>query len=309
MRISTRRGFTLIELLVVIAIIAILIGLLLPAVQKVREAAARMSCQNNLKQLGIGMHSYHGAFGTLPPGQPLGYYAAGWPFGQPDKNRSCWAGYLLPYIEQDNMAAQLRAYLQGTAGGYTLNQPFSTIPIKTFICSSDPNGVKISALGQGVHTNYVVCHGTGYATPTADPRGLNLNGMFYGQSAVKLEAVQDGTSNTLMFSELLNTQDTATHDIRGRVWNSVHAGTSFSTLYPPNTTVGDNPMGYCVPGPQTPCGSASQTNAFVSARSGHTGGVNAALSDGSIRFFSNTITPTLWLGMGSRNGGEVLPGN
>lgn len=190
-----------------------------------------------------------------------------------------------------------------------MNASFAKIPIKTFVCPSDPNGVKISALNQGFHTNYIVCHGNGYATPTADPRGLSLNGLFYGQSSVKLETVSDGTSNTLMFSELLNIQDTGTHDIRGRSANSIHAGTSFSTLYPPNSTIGDNPQGYCVSGPTTPCGSASTTNAFVLARSGHTGGVNAALGDGSIRFISNTITPTLWSGMGTRNSGEVLPSN
>jgi prepilin-type N-terminal cleavage/methylation domain-containing protein/prepilin-type processing-associated H-X9-DG protein len=311
MRITTRRGFTLIELLVVIAIIAILIGLLLPAVQKVREAAARMECSNKIKQLAIGMHSYHSAYGNFPPSQPLGYYSPTWYTDNPgttERDRSCWVGFLLPYIEQDNMAAQLRAFLQAPPT-HTLGASFATITIKTLVCPSDPNGPKVSSLGQGAHTNYVVCHGNGYSTPSSDPRGLNLPGLFYGRSRVKMETIQDGTSNTVMFSEMINIQDTTVHDVRGRIWNSIHAGTSFSTIYPPNSTIGDNPQGYCVSSTMTPCASQSVGNAYILARSGHTGGVNAALGDGSVRFVSNTITPNVWNWMGTRNGGEIVPGN
>lgn len=142
--------------------------------------------------------------------------------------------------------------------------------------------------------------------PTADPRGLNLNGIFYGQSKVTMVGITDGTSNTVMVAEILNTQDTGTHDIRGRVWNAIHAGTSVSTLYPPNSTIGDNPQGYCVARPGAPCGTQSVSGAFILARSSHTGGVNAALADGSVRFVTNSITPVMWLAMGTRAGGEVL---
>jgi prepilin-type N-terminal cleavage/methylation domain-containing protein/prepilin-type processing-associated H-X9-DG protein len=306
-----RDAFTLIELLVVIAIIAILIGLLLPAVQKVREAAARMKCSNNLKQIGLALHNYHDANGVLPPGEPMGYYSATWysDVGSKDYDRSCWIGPILPYIEQTAMSNQYQAFLITPTATHTCFAPFATIPISTLTCPSDPSAPKLSALGQGMHSSYVVCHGSGYATPTASPRGFNLDGMIYGQSKTKLTDATDGTSNTLLASELLQSQDTSQHDVRGRIWNSIHAGTSFSTIYPPNSTVGDNVMGYCVPITGAPCGAQSVTNAFALARSKHTGGVNAVLADGSVRFFTNSINPNSWLWMGTRAGGEVIPGN
>jgi len=301
-------GFTLIELLVVIAIIAILIGLLLPAVQKVREAAARMKCSNNLKQLGLACHNFHDTSGHLPAGQPQGYYYASW-YATPglrDNNRANWAGDLLPHMEQTAMSAQLQALLQANSG-YTLNAPLSRIVLSPFVCPSDPNGGKISSLGQGFHTSYLVCHGSGFATPTADPRGLSLDGVMFGISKVKLETITDGTSNTAMVSEILQSPDTGTHDVRGRMWNTIHAGTTFSTLAPPNSTVGDNPQGYCVSIPGVPCGAQSVTNAFVLARSRHTGGVNVCRADGSVQFVTNSISPNSWLWMGTRSGGEVIP--
>jgi prepilin-type N-terminal cleavage/methylation domain-containing protein/prepilin-type processing-associated H-X9-DG protein len=310
----SRSAFTLIELLVVIAIIAVLIGLLLPAVQKVREAANRTSCVNKLKQIGVALHNYHDQNGRFPPGQPHGFFTAAptvpsW-YNDPtagqkfDYDRSCWVGSILPYLEQGNLYAQYQAGL--AAKQSTVTGSYATVILSSFVCPSDPSSPKISALGQGFHTNYVTCLGNGYATTTADPQGKNLNGIFYGFSQVKLTDITDGTTNTVMASELLQNQDTTQHDIRGRIWNSIHAGTEFSTLYPPNSTVGDNPMGYCVPKTGMPCAAGSVTNAYTLARSKHPGGVNACLADGSVRFVSDSITPATWLAMGSRNGGEVF---
>ena len=303
------RAFTLIELLVVIAIIAILIGLLLPAVQKVREAAARMKCSNNLKQLGLGLHNYHDTNLAFPPGQPQGYFRANW-YNPPtrDFDRSCWIGPLLPFIEQSAMGAQYEAFLL-TLPTYTCFAPFAPLVISTFVCPSDPNSPKVS--DQGAHSNYVTCLGSGYATPGGSD-GANLDGIFYGFSHVRLTDITDGTSSTLLLSELLQSPDKSnpyTPDLRGRIWNSIHAGTEFSTIYPPNSTVGDNPMGYCNPLPRAPCGAQSRSNAFSLARSMHSGGVNACLADGSVRFFSDSITPSVWQALGSRAGGEVIPGN
>ncbi len=307
-----KSGFTLIELLVVIAIIAILIGLLLPAVQKVREAAARMSCTNKQKQIGLALHNYHDTNGAMPAGQPYGYYFGGW-YSTPgikDLDRSNWAGAILPYVEQNALYDQLQTAIRNSSG-YTCNLPLAQNVLATFLCPSDPASPKIAAApgnAQGFHTNFIVCHGNGYATPTGDDRGLNLNGIFFGQSKVKLTDITDGTSNTAMVSELLQGSDTAAggHDVRGRMWNTIHAGTTFSTIYPPNSTVGDNTMGYCGAVPGAPCGPQSVANTFALARSKHTGGVNVTRGDASVRFVSNSITPATWLGMGSRTGGEII---
>jgi len=309
---SVRPAFTLIELLVVIAIIAVLIGLLLPAVQKVREAAARMSCSNNLYQLGLALHNYHDANTMFPPGQPQGYYYSYWSSDPTvrDRDRSCWIGFLLSYLEQTALAAQYQDYLR-TLPNYTCYAPFANTVVPTLLCPADSNSPKIANVpgnAQGVHSNYVTCHGSGYATPGGS-NGTNLDGIFYGRSKTRLTDISDGTSNTLMASELLQSPDTNNHDVRGRIWNSINAGTEFSTRYPPNSTVGDNTMGYCIPIPGAPCGPQSVANAFVLARSRHAGGVNACLADGSVRFVSNNITPSTWQAMGSRAGGEVVPSN
>jgi len=296
--------------LVVIAIIAILIGLLLPAVQKVREAAARMKCQNHLKQLGLALHNYHDANSNFPPGVSAGFYFGGY---GPDWDRRGWPVFVFPYVEQDNLWRlvdnQAKALAAGTIGGYTLFFNGKETIVPSMICPSDPNSPKNTTSGaatptdggaQGAHTNYVGGVGTQLVTSTT----ADFGGILYGKSKTRITDITDGTTNTLMLAEILLSPDRTGHDTRGRMHNAIHGGSSFSTLYTPNSTVADYPQTYCQTIVRAPCSSNGNING--TARSMHTGGANIGLGDGSVRFINDSINPTLYLNLGTRANGEVV---
>jgi prepilin-type N-terminal cleavage/methylation domain-containing protein/prepilin-type processing-associated H-X9-DG protein len=326
-----RRGFTLIELLVVIAIIAVLIALLLPAVQSAREAARRIQCVNNLKQLGLAMHNYHGAIGTFPIGRqginrPVG--DPGYP-GDPTggNHRRSWALLLLPYFEQGALYNAVNfSYSYNGAGNLTVIDD----GIGLFWCPSDPNvqSDRLGGLAQRA-ANYMANWGnatyyqSSYNNPyTTGPLGVVTfaGAPFALDRAFGIQTITDGASNTLLMSEVIacmpNGTTTAGEDHRGMIFNDDANCAMFMAYTAPNSTTPDLVPGYCQYPYQNnpPCTSAYPNGgtvpvgapAFNAARSYHPGGVNALLADGSVRFVKNSIAPANWQGLSTTQGGEVI---
>jgi prepilin-type N-terminal cleavage/methylation domain-containing protein len=318
------RGFTLIELLVVIAIIAILIALLLPAVQQAREAARRTQCKNNLKQIGLALHNYHDTHKVFPPGQ-FNFIGADLPGLSVFHGtaRTCWMQQILPYIDQAPLYNQFSTYFGGIQGGYLWQGRWTAIPGLT--CPSDPTNPKILTAGggtpqnsQGFHGNYVASYGrTGRGNQASVAAGTytvvgyqnaplqNEKGYFWPLSASKIDDAKDGSSNTLMLGEIVVVEDTGSHDLRGRYYNTWEGNVLFSSEQPPNTTIGDVSVAYCIhTPPDAPCGPFNGTVRYQFLRSYHTGGAHVAMGDGSVHFVSNNIDVWTFRGLGTRSGRE-----
>jgi len=317
-------GFTLIELLVVIAIIAILIGLLLPAVQKVREAAARMKCQNNLKQFGIAIHAYADTHNTE---FPVGSY--NWA-----NDQGSWLVSILPYMEQGALYQKFNPKPGGpdintnlSAAGVnpdTIRLPFGRCPSDDFNpdaticdyvgslgpqcavgnCGYDPNAgwcrPESSGLGGGVA-------GMGYTNSPDHGNTLtasDVRGVFNRLGAhIRFSAVKDGLSNTIAVGETLPAQ----HDHLGqgqRWWNYNDGSAHCTTIIPIN-----GPK----TGPSGTCGSGAAIqrwdnwNMSWGFRSNHTGGVNFVFGDGSVRFVSQTIDMRTYQLLGCKEDGQAIP--
>ena len=311
---KSRRGFTLIELLVVIAIIAILIGLLLPAVQKVREAAARSTCSNNLKQFGLAFHAYHDPNSGLPSNvRPVATSTI----------RLRWATLILPYIEQDNV---FRAYDQTV--NWHLNAVTAT-QIKTFQCPSAPNGTLVDGAPDLSWTN-TVANGDYAGLYGVDPQLFTLglvdavsakvdNGAISKTTKLNFGSFTDGLSNTIQLTEsagrpnryvngkLVTTASGASR-VNGGGWCRpaseialLRGSTADGATYPGpgaiNVTNGQLLNGY--PDPYYGTDGTGQIYAF------HTGGANTLRADGSVTFLRSSTDIRILAALVSRNGGET----
>ncbi|QDU76820.1 hypothetical protein Pan97_38770 [Bremerella volcania] len=320
-------GFTLVELLVVIAIIGVLVSLLLPAVQQAREAARRMSCSNQLKQLQLAIHNYHDTFQVFPSGSingrgdnPNGAHGSG-----TAAIGASWNLLILSHIEQPALHEQFmkianeRPEVTDWLGNGTYTSQGITVgseQLDAMNCPSHPtvgeqmaNGTGLEDLARG---NYSACYGkAGYGmihTNTGDEGGV-----FGNNSDFSMKDVTDGTANTVSLSELKYRLSSSTgpsyQDTRGTWAYPVMGADIFSTKTGPNSTTPDGVWG-CRSYPEEgmPCVQIGSpyTEMYSAARSYHPGGVMAAMTDGSVRFFAETIDLTIWQGLGTRGGGEVV---
>jgi prepilin-type N-terminal cleavage/methylation domain-containing protein len=323
-----KTAFTLVELLVVITIIGILIALLLPAVQAAREAARRMQCGNNLKQLALAVHQYHAAHSRFPAGhtEPSPALFANGANGGPYNE---WTLRVLPYLEQEafyNAWNFNEGYSGPPAGpsGVHVNYPLMAMQFAAFNCPSDPNVMIPNPWGFG-RSNYVACfspdstmiepgapYGGGLYSP---PNPTTLRAMFNVNIYRGINEVTDGLSNTVMLSEVIsglstNTGSDQRQDKRG-LW-AYGCGMQYTHKFTPNTTTPDEiwismPTG-CVDMPDGPCNwnATSWATINISARSKHPGGVNVGIADGSVRFCPNQVDRRIWQAAGSINGGETV---
>jgi prepilin-type N-terminal cleavage/methylation domain-containing protein/prepilin-type processing-associated H-X9-DG protein len=334
-----RPAFTLIELLVVIAIIAVLMGLLIPAVQKVREAGNRSRCQNNLKQVGLALHNHHDTYGQFPLGSkndlPL-------PTSGP---RLTFTYFLYPYLDEEATFKQFDLRAEASGDGYSNG---STIPwcfspansirpdaptahvVRTLLCPSDglggdtvthytQDGIKTGTWNRSNYLGFFGDKNYGGFFPDQNhpPNKRAVFGFRYG---ARLTDITDGASNTMAVGEYLTglprsliPQDkTHWEDLRGAHWFDQPGFSQLYTKAAPNSTSADlfQPENFCYSKPawNLPCAGSEWYLTTAASRSRHPGGVNVLMGDGSVHFIEESISLATWQALGTIAGGEVQSG-
>ena len=318
---DSRAAFTLVELLVVIAIIGILAGMLLPAVQQVREAARRIQCSNSLRQIALAAHNFESARGYLPAGR-----------GSPLPSVFSAHARLLPLMEQSALESVIDYQYAPTTFSTgakiwdgSANSAAANKVVPVLLCPSDAIQGRVPG-SEFAATNFAFCSGSG--TIDSGTLGAECDGVFFSASKISLADIRDGTSNTAMASERLlgdgqniaadsldesNSQrvilelpfgeipkaeqcdnNGQPNALRGERWIFGNYG---NTIYNHGRVPNDTRLD---------CMSATQQQGFMAARSAHSGGVNLTRCDGSVAFVDEAISPSLWQAIGSRNGGEVV---
>lgn len=293
---ETRHGFTLIELLVVIAVIGILIAILLPAVQAAREAARRVECSNNLKQMGLALQNHHDSVRAFPAGFQL-------------PNRTMWQAYLLPYLEQQNLYDSMQFDQPWDTPGSSNAKACSTT-ISVFRCSSaaSPRKLDVQGFFGRVPSNYLAC-ASGLVARESGPApwigSPSRDGLFFQNSSIRAGDIRDGLSNTIAIGEAL---------FRYEVWGDNDDGDAqvvdhwyFGSNNPLEHMEGSEGLGSTA----VRINSVKRPNAHIDEKelcfsSSHRSGVNVVFADGHVTFIAEGIKSDVWSGMGTRSGREAI---
>jgi prepilin-type N-terminal cleavage/methylation domain-containing protein/prepilin-type processing-associated H-X9-DG protein len=323
-----RRGFTLVELLVVVTIIGLLIALLLPAVQAAREAARRIQCVNNLKQIALASLNYEGANQTFPPGASLA------------PSQASALAIVMPFIEGTSLFNAFN-FSFNVSTDFT-NATARDVNVRTFLCPSDPSSgywpdqtPLTTVMGQSNYFGNLGTNGWVYDQLNGVPKNSSQCGMLAYGSYTRIPAIQDGGSNTALFAEIkrgtypnINSPALAVTVVLPPVWGLTKPPNNLSDLAPPAGCNTNTPFkvipytglqyqqGFFVTALYThtvrpnysghDCMALTLDQGHLASRSYHPGGVNVAFCDGSVRFVKDSIGLDVWKALGTRSGGEIV---